>query len=86
VIGFKYEANPLKEKQLKISYKDMKIYLKKYGCDFALRRYIPGRKKGQAVVSYSKWPEIALCDFMELEGTDVTKIRKQFKDYLKRNI
>jgi len=78
--------NPLKENPLRISFKGMKIYLEKYGCDFALRQYIPSRKINQTVVSYSKWPEIALCNFMELNGTNVMKIKIEFKDYLKKNI
>lgn len=82
----KEQSNPLKEKPLKISYQGMKVYLEKFGCDFALRQYIPARKINQAVVSYSKWPEIALCNFMELNGTDMMKIRVQFNDYLKKNI
>lgn len=82
----KEQSNPLHEKPLKISYIGMKKYLEKFGCDFALRQYIPSRKINQAVVSYSKWPEIALCDFMELNGTNVVQIRAQFRDYFKKNI
>jgi hypothetical protein len=82
----KEKSNPLTEKQLKISYKGMKSYLEKFGCEFALRQYIPEKKKNQAVVSYSKWPEIALCDFMELKGTNMMQIRVMYKDYLKKNI
>ncbi len=74
------------EKPLKITYVGMKKYLEKFGYDFALRQYIPSRKKGQAVVSYSKWPEIALCDFMDFNGTNLMKVRILFKDYLKKNI
>jgi hypothetical protein len=78
--------NALTEKPLKITYQGMKKYLEKFGYDFALRQYIPSRKKGQAVVSYSKWPEIAICDFMEFNGTNVMKVRLMFNDYLKKNI
>jgi hypothetical protein len=80
------KSNPLTEKQLKISYKGMKSYLEKFGCEFALRQYIPEKKKNQAVVSYSKWPEIALCNFMELNGTNMMQIRAMYKDYFKKNI
>jgi hypothetical protein len=78
--------NALTDKPLKITYAGMKKYLEKFGYDFALRQYIPTRKKAQAVVSYSKWPEIAICDFMEFNGTNVMKIRLMFNDYLKKNI
>jgi hypothetical protein len=80
------KKNPINEKPLRITYDGMKSYLEKYGCDFALRQYIPSRKKKQAVVSYSRWPEIALCNFIELNGTTLMAIKIQFKDYLKRNI
>jgi hypothetical protein len=78
--------NALKEKPLRITYEGIKVYLEKYGYEFALRQYIPSRKKDQAVVSYSKWPEIALCDFMSFKKTNVMKVRLMFKDYLKKNI
>ncbi len=79
-------SDALREKPLRINYQGMKKYLETYGCDFALRQYIPARKINQAVVSYSKWPEIALCDFMELNGTNMMEIRVLFRDYLKKNI
>lgn len=78
--------NALKEKPLRITYEGVKLYLEKYGYEFALRQYIPSRKKGQAVVSYSKWPEIALCDFMKFKKTNVMKVRLMFREYLKKNI
>ncbi len=80
------DVNALKEKPLKITYDGIKPYLEKHGYEFALRQYIPSRKKDQAVVSYSKWPEIALCDFMHFKKTNVMKVRLMFKDYLKKNI
>lgn len=82
----KKETNVLKEKPLRITYEGIKVYLEKHGYDFALRQYIPSRKKDQAVVSYSKWPEIALCDFMNFKKTNVMKVRQLFREYLKKNI
>lgn len=79
-------SDALREKPLRITYQGMKKYLEQFGYDFALRQYIPARKINQAVVSYSKWPEIALCDFMALNGTNMMEIRRQFNDYLKKNI
>jgi hypothetical protein len=78
--------NALKEKPLRITYEGIKVYLEKFGYEFALRQYIPSRKKEQTVVSYSKWPEIALCDFMKFKNTNVMKVRLMFRDYLKKNI
>lgn len=80
------KIDALKEKPLRITYDGIKAYLEKYGYEFALRQYIPSRKRDQAVVSYSKWPEIALCDFMDFNKTNVLKVRLMFKDYLKKNI
>jgi len=84
--AFKPGSNVITDKPLRITYDGMKAYLKKHGCDFALRQYIPSRKTNQAVVGYTKWPEIVLCDFMELNGTNAQQIATQFRDYLKRNI
>jgi len=84
--SLKENSNPLHEKPLRITYDGMKNYLEKFGYDFAIRQYIPSRKKGQAVVSYSKWPEIALCRFMELSGMTSMKLRILFNNYLKKNI
>ena len=80
------KSNAIKQMPLKISYQGMKIYLEKFGYEFALRQYIPSRKINQAVVSYSKWPEIALCNFMELNGTNIVRLRAQYREYLKKNI
>ena len=80
------KIDALKEKPLRITYDGIKAYLEKDGYEFALRQYIPSRKKNQAVVSYSKWPEIALCDFMDFNKTNVMKVRLMFNDYLKKNI
>lgn len=88
ILGIETPSNidAIKEKPLRITYEGIKAYLEKDGYDFALRQYIPSRKRDQAVVSYSKWPEIALCDFMDFKNTNVMKLRLMFKDYLKKNI
>ena len=63
---------------LRITYDGMSAYLKSKGYDFAIRQYVPSRKSRQSVVSYKKWPDIALCDFIELNGTTITQIRRMF--------
>ena len=70
--------NALRQSPLKISYEGMSAYLKQFGCDFAIRQYIPSGKSRQNVVTYSKWPDIALCDFIELNGTTIAQIRRLF--------
>lgn len=76
----------INQRPLRISYQGMKTYLEKFGYDFAIRQYIPSRKINQAVVSYAKWPEIALCNFMELNGTTLMGVKVQYREYLKKNI
>lgn len=70
--------NAKTQTSLRITYEGMKTYLKQHGCDFAIRQYKPNRKSRQAVVSYNRWPDIALCDFISLNGTTVAQIRAMF--------
>lgn len=66
-----------------LKYSSAKRYLDKYGFGFAVRQYIPSRKKKQAAVSYENWHQIALCDFAELEGVSKAQLKKFFLDYNK---
>lgn len=75
-------GNAIGQRPLRITYDGMKAFLNSQGYGFALRQYIPARKTNQAVVSYEKWADIALCDFIELEGTTVWHIRRYFKNSL----
>jgi len=70
------------ERPLRITYSGMKSYLKRYGYDFAIRQYIPSRKTSQGVVSYSEWPRIALCKFVELDGATIGQINRLFNNSL----
>lgn len=74
----KRSENAGRQAPLRITYDGIKAYLKKDGYDFAIRQYIPNGKSRQSVVSYTKWPDIALCDFIELNGTTVANIRRLF--------
>lgn len=76
-------SDALKQGNIKFTYSGAKSFLQKYGFDFAIRQYIPSLKSGQAVVSYENWARIALCDFIDLNGTTVGKIRYQFRKHLK---
>lgn len=71
-----YNANA--QRPLRITYEGMKAYLQARGYDFAIRQYIPDRKSRQTVVSYAKWPEMALCDFISLNGATVQQVRRLF--------
>lgn len=71
-----YNANA--QRPLRITYEGMKTYLKRHGFDFAIRQYIPSRKTRQTVVSYTTWPEMALCDFIDLNGATVQQVRALF--------
>jgi hypothetical protein len=70
--------NATGQKPLRITYEGIKKYLERYGFEFAIRQYIPERKKEQAVVTYNRWPDIALCNFIELNGATVNQIRRLF--------
>jgi len=75
--GSKYN-NATRQRPLRITYDGVKAYLKRFGYDFAIRQYKPNRKSKQAVVSYQSWPQIALCDFISLNGATVRGIRLLF--------
>lgn len=68
---------------LRLTYGAAKKYLDQYGFGFAVRQYVPSLKTKQAVVSYENWHQIALCDFIDLEGASIASIRRQFNDYRK---
>lgn len=71
--------NASAQRPLRITYEGMKAYLKIHGFDFAIRQYIPARKSRQTVVSYNRWPEVALCDFIDLNGATVQQVRALFR-------
>lgn len=66
---------------LRFTYKGAKQYLDRYGFGFAVRQYIPSRKTRQAVIAYEHWSKIALCDFIELEGISINRLRAMFRKY-----
>lgn len=68
--------------QLMLSYSGAKSFLERYGFDFALRQYVTNRKSSQAVVAYEHWSRIAICDFMDLNGTTVGAVRAYFRKHL----
>jgi hypothetical protein len=70
--------------QIPLTYTGAKSFLEQFGLGFAVRQYIPNRKSNQKIVNYENWARIALCDFMELNGASVGKIRAQFKNHLKK--
>jgi len=70
--------------QIPLTYVGAKSFLDQFGLGFAVRQYIPSLKSNQAIVNYENWARIALCDFIELNGASVGKIRAQFKNYLKK--
>lgn len=74
----KRSENANRQAPLRITYDGIKAYLKKDGYDFAIRQYIPNGKSRQSVISYTRWPDIALCDFIELNGTTIANIRRLF--------
>lgn len=77
-------SNAQQQSALTLKYDSAKGMLKKFGYDFALRQYIPSRKRTQTVVAYENWPDIALCDFVEINGDSIYRIKREFKNHLKR--
>lgn len=75
-------GDAINQRPLRITYDGMKAFLDSEGYGFALRQYRPERKINQAVVSYEKWADIVLCDFIDLEGTTIWAIKRQFKNSL----
>lgn len=82
-IGFR-NGDADRQGSLSMTYQGAKTFLSQYGFDFAIRQYIPSRKTQQAVIAYENWADIALCDFIELNGSSVGKIRYQFRQHLNR--
>jgi len=67
--------------QIQFSYEGARSFLKQYGYDFAIRQYIPNLKSNQAVIAYENWANIALCDFIDLNGSTTRSIRFQFRKH-----
>lgn len=81
------KENANAQSYLKLTWAGAQKYLDRYGIEFAIRQYIPSLKAKQAVVSYEHWADIALCNFMDLEGTTMADIIKAFeKQYNNKNI
>lgn len=76
--------NAIAQGHISLTYSGASNFLKRYGYDFAIRRYIPSRKKNQAVVSYENWARIALCDFIDINGSTPGAIRAQFRNHLNK--
>ena len=77
-------GNAKRESSLRITYDGMKLFLERYGFGFAIRQYIQSRKRNQAVVSYKKWPQIALCDFASLSGASYADIVRLHTQYIRK--
>jgi len=73
----------LKQKDLKITYKEAYKFLYKFGFEFAIRQYSPKLKTKQSVVSYESWHKVATLDLIKLNGSSVFAVRKQFSEYFK---
>ena len=67
-----------RQNQLSLRWEEAKDFLASY--KFAIRQYIPGRKLGQAVVSYENWAKIVLCDFADLNGTTYAQLVNEFRN------
>lgn len=75
-------GDAMRQGQIGLSYGGAKSFLNRYGYDFAIRQYIPNLKSKQATVAYENWANIALCDFIDLNGSTVGKIKFLFRKHL----
>ena len=78
----KGKNNAIRQNPLRITYDGIKAFLDSEGYGFAIRQYRPELITDKAVVSYEKWADIALCDFMDLEGLNEQQLIRLFKDSL----
>jgi hypothetical protein len=67
----------------RITYEGVKNYLDRYGFGFAIRQYIPGRKRNQAVVVHKAWPKIALANLIEINGATTRMVRLLHTEYMR---
>ena len=67
----------------RITYDGVKAYLDRYGFGFAIRQYIPSRKRSQAVVSNEAWPKIALANLIEINGATTRMVRLLHTQYMR---
>ena len=81
---FNPSGDAIRESSLRITYDGMKLFLERYGFGFAVRQYIPIRKRKQTVVSYKSWPKIAICDFAALEGASYADIVRLHAQYIRK--
>lgn len=74
-------GNAAAQPSLRFTYKGAKAYLDRYGLGFAVRQYKPSLKKKQAVIAYERWIDIILCEFFEIEGASIGKVKAEFRKY-----
>ena len=77
-------SNAAAQGYVSLTYDGAKSFLGRFGFDFAIRQYIPNRKSNQATIAYENWPEIALCDFIDLNGATIGSIQWRFRNHLKK--
>jgi len=76
-------GNAAAQGYVSLTYAGAKSFLDRFGFDFAIRQYIPNRKSNQATVAYENWPEMALCDFIDINGASIGSIKWRFRNHLK---
>ena len=67
----------------RITYDGVKNYLDRYGFGFAIRQYIPSRKRSQAVIQHESWPKIALANLIEINGATTRMVRLLHTEYMR---
>jgi hypothetical protein len=64
--------------QVKYSYTALKSILKQFGFEYALRVYIPSRKRKVFCVSYNSWVEVAFLSVEKFEGITYNQMITEF--------
>lgn len=72
------EQSALVQPIIKYKYQPIKTMLDRYGFSFALRTYIPSRKRNVYVVNYKNWENISLLSIEDFEGITLDGVKREF--------
>lgn len=72
-------GDALMQARIKYKYNILKQLLRKYGMEFAIRKYIPSRKSRVYVCSYESWFNIAFLSIENFEGINYDDMIKKYK-------
>jgi hypothetical protein len=65
-----------------LTWQELKKYITKYGIDFAVRSYIPERRRHTIIVRYEDWGKIINMPSSKFVGTNDRQIERFYKQHL----